>query len=350
MQKERETLLLSWVTQQLKELQECMAGNGALIPVSGDASFRRYFRVITDNRSLIAVDAPPEHENNEAFVKIDRILEEEGLLVPHIIAVDFQQGFLLLTDLGDQLLLPNLNDTTVEQHYQAALGGLDKIHGIPKQRLVDIPDYDQQKLLSELELFPHWFVGLYCGHTLSADENTMLEQQFSLLIESALNQPQVLVHRDYHSRNLMLQPDGALGVIDFQDAVVGAFTYDLVSLIKDCYIRWPSQQVEQWALQFLKRWNEHNPGQSMEREAFLTSFHWMGLQRHLKVLGIFCRLYLRDDKPGFLNDLPLIWNYAVEVTGRYEALSDLHVWLTETLYPLFVKRQPAVADFVLEPK
>lgn len=350
MQKKRESLLLAWVTQQLKEMDEVFEGNGTLIPVSGDASFRRYFRVMTGNGSLIAVDAPPEHENNEAFILVDRVLEGEGLLVPHILAVDLRQGFLLLTDLGDQLLLPNLNSSTVEQHYQTAMQGLEKIHAIPKERLEGIADYDHQKLQTELELFPEWFVDRYCGHSLSADERSMLDQQFELLIESAMQQPQVLVHRDYHSRNLMLQADGALGVIDFQDAVVGPFTYDLVSLIKDCYVRWPAHQVEAWAIEFLNRWNEKSPGQTIDQEIFLTEFHWMGLQRHLKVLGIFSRLYLRDDKPGFLNDLPLIWHYVIEVTGRYDALNELHQWLTRTLYPLFVQRQPSVAEFVLEPK
>lgn len=304
----------------------------SLQPLSGDAGFRTYYRV-SCHPTLLAVSAPPEHENNEAFVNIALLLKEQGVHAPQIIAVDFARGYLLLEDFGDQLLLPLLNEKTVDVLYTKAESTLLSIQQIDVAGH-SIPIYDHSRLLSEMNLFPEWFVTQLLGVELSGSEQQLMASTFEILVESALSQPAVLVHRDYHSRNLMLLGDSDIGVIDFQDAVTGPFTYDLVSLLRDCYIRWPAGEVSRRALNYYRRAVAAGIATPVSDKQFFRWFDLMGLQRHIKVLGIFARLFLRDGKAGYLNDLPLVIRYTLEQLDSYSELKDFRVWLEQRVLPV----------------
>jgi len=320
--------LSEWVQQQAAA--QTIEVDAELQPVSGDASFRRYFRASGPEGSWIAVDAPPEHEDCEPFLAIAQAWHARGIAVPRVIASDPEQGFMLLEDFGDRLLLPELAEETVEQHYAQAFETLRQIQRTAGQPA--LPPYDSVMLAREMALFPEWFLTRLLGLELSEDEYRLLGLVAKLLIESALAQPQVSVHRDYHSRNLMLLEDGRLGVIDFQDAVHGPITYDLVSLLRDCYIQWPDAQVRFWVEAFRQRLCQDGvevAGQGM----FQQQFDLMGMQRHLKVLGIFSRLWLRDGKEGYLDDLPRTFGYLYRVAARYEELDPFVNWLQQRVAP-----------------
>jgi hypothetical protein len=303
---------------------------GTLLPVSGDASFRRYFRFTVDQRSWIAVHAPPDKENNQAFVDVAALFADHGLNVPVLLAWDREQGFMLLTDFGDQLLWPLLDADSVDMWYQKSLAAVAQLQAIPLNH-AKLPYYDSQRLQTELRLFTEWFVEKLLDYSLSLAEQQRIDTVFSILTQSALAQPQVVVHRDYHSRNIMVLPSGELGLIDFQDAVIGPYTYDPVSLLRDCYIVWPREKVEQWLESFRKNyWPDEQPA------TLLRDFDWMGLQRHLKVLGIFARLNLRDGKPRYLDDLPLVLHYTLSVARRYKEFNAFAQWFDEMLMPKIV--------------
>jgi aminoglycoside/choline kinase family phosphotransferase len=320
--------LLSWCRQSLALAES--AGN--LLPVSGDASFRQYFRFSLQEQSWIAVHAPPDKENNQAFVDVAKLFADHGLRVPVLLAWDREQGFLLLTDFGDQLLWPLLNTETVDHWYGRSMAAIAQLQAIPLAHAT-LPYYDSRRLQTEMGLFTEWFVEKLLGCTLSLAEQQRLDTVFSILTQSALSQPQVIVHRDYHSRNLMVLPTQELGLIDFQDAVVGPCTYDLVSLLRDCYIAWPRENVEQWVEKFR---NDYWPDEYAA--TFRRDFDWMGLQRHLKVLGIFARLYLRDGKPNYLNDLPLVLHYTLSVARRYPEFKDFVQWFDAVLMPKIIQQ------------
>jgi aminoglycoside/choline kinase family phosphotransferase len=313
----------------------------ALTAVAGDASNRRYFRALLGGSSYILVDAPPATEKNRAFLTVRELLAGAGVRVPDLYAADIARGYLLLEDLGDRLLLAELDADSVDDRYRDAMGVLLQIAAIDAST-VPLPAYDEALLTEELGRFPTWFVEALLGYCPDAGEQSLLEAAFARLIASALEQPRVLVHRDYHSRNLMPQGDGSLGVIDFQDAVRGPVTYDLVSLLRDCYIRWPAAQVEGWALAYRDMLQARGlPGLANE-EGFLRWFDLMGLQRHIKVLGTFARLYLRDGKPAYLDDLPLVVQYVREIAERYAAddpvLAEFQQWFERRLTPLIAQQ------------
>ncbi|MEM8659638.1 MAG: phosphotransferase [Pseudomonadota bacterium] len=327
--------LLQWAMVALD------APAGATLPtvdsVAGDASPRRYFRASIQGRPYILVDAPPATENNRAFAHVRQLLEEAELKVPTLFAADLQRGHLVLEDLGDRLLLDELDATTVDAAYSQAFAALLKLARIDTAT-VALPAYDQTLLVQELQRFPEWFVQSLLGLNLSEDENSLLTSVFHTLVASALEQPQVVVHRDFHSRNLMPQPNGELAVIDFQDAVVGPLTYDLVSLLRDCYIRWPESKVEAWVLGYYD--TMASAGLSVgdaDKARFLQWFDLMGLQRHIKVLGTFARLYLRDGKAAYLRDLPLVVSYVIDVLDshveREPTLASFRQWFGERLMP-----------------
>ena len=306
--------------------------------------------------SLIAVDSPPEKENNPAYINVAMAFQRYGVTTPKILAVDFANGFFLLEDFGYQLLHPELlAGSLAEEHsparlsaanyYQQAESVLLDIQRVEPSPSVFAP-YDAQRLQSEMDLFADWFVGQLLGVELDDYESSMLSELFSRLIESAVEQPQAVVHRDYHSRNLMLLEDGALGVIDFQDAVVGPITYDLVSLLKDCYLRLPREQVISRALDYKRRLETELSTGSISDDQFLRWFDLIGLQRHIKVLGIFARLSLRDGKQAYLKDLPLVIRYALEAAQglqsaqgfesaqRDEVGQAFYSWFVERIEPL----------------
>lgn len=319
-----------------------------LAMVSGDASFRRYFRLHHDQGSLIGVDAPPDKENSRPFVAIARALFAHQVHVPEVVAVDFEQGFMLLSDLGDTLLRPCLTADTVDELYGRAMDELLHLLSSPHPQDYALPPYDRARLMTEMALFRDWFIDRYLALPLSAAEAALIDDTCGLIADRVLEQPTVFVHRDYHSRNLMVLPTGRMGVIDFQDAVTGPVTYDLVSLLRDAYVEWPSAQVAGWVEQFRARLlAEGLIPATVDREAFLAWFDWMGAQRHLKILGIFARLSLRDGKHGYLNDIPLVFKYLVDEIRDYPALRPFHDWLVARVVPAYLAKQPDALPFLI---
>lgn len=302
-------------------------------PASADASFRRYFRVDgSDGRpARIVMDAPPSHEDCRPFVQVAALLGEAGLNAPQVLAWDEAQGFLLLSDLGSRTLLAELQaqDFSTRDGLRAAdqlyRGALDAL--IPLQRIdaqAQVPAYDAALLRRELDLFPEWYVARHRGVTLDAKQRESLEKMFALILRVCEAQPAVLVHRDFHSRNLMVGSDPARpGILDFQDAVWGPVTYDAVSLLRDAYIEWDEAIQIDWAARYWERARKAGVAIQPDFGTFWRDFEWMGLQRHLKVLGIFARLHHRDGKDGYLKDLPLVWRYAHHVAMRYSVLTPL---------------------------
>lgn len=303
----------------------------SIAPASSDASFRRYFRVQFGGESRIVMDAPPEKEDSHPFVAIARQLRSIGLNVPEILAEDFEQGFLLLSDLGSRQYLDELNEQSVERLYGDAMGALATLQarGPQADRL---PPYDRALLLREMELFREWLLDRHLGLTLGESEQKLLDETFSLLADSALAQPAVSVHRDYHSRNLMVSEHNP-GILDFQDAVYGPVTYDLVSLLRDCYIAWPRERVEGWVLAYHDIALDNGILHERQQGRFLHWFDLMGVQRHLKASGIFARLNHRDGKPGYLKDIPRTLDYVVEVSSRYPQLVPFLHLLEDRVLP-----------------
>ncbi|MCL4756897.1 MAG: phosphotransferase [Rhodocyclaceae bacterium] len=295
-----------------------------LQPASADASFRRYFRILPADGgpSLIAMDAPPEKEDCRPWLAIADLMRRAGVQVPTVFAEDVAQGFILMSDLGSTTYLDALDDDNAARLYADALGTLAAIQSCDARG--HLPDYSHELLMREMRLFEEWYLGRHLGVTLGAAERTTLEQMLERITAVNLAEPRVLVHRDYHSRNLMHLPCGASpGVIDFQDAVRGPITYDLVSLLKDAYIRWE----EDFTLDLLARYWQTARSLGLPVRADFADFHrdfeWMGVQRHLKVLGIFARLYHRDGKEGYLKDLPLVYEYLHAACRRYRDLGPL---------------------------
>lgn len=309
--------------------------------LSGDAGARRYYR-LPGQPPLLLVDAPPAGENSERFVALAEDLRAAGVHTPRVLASDTERGFLLIEDFGDRLLHGELNTETVPTLYGEALFTLLALQQAPRPAYLG--DYNQGELRREMALFPEWFADKLLGHRLSETDRALLEDTFTRLEACAAEQPRVLVHRDYHSRNLLLAEGGTLGVIDFQDAVWGPLTYDAVSLLRDCYIRWPREQVRQWALAYGNMAAEVGLLGPVGGERFLRWFDWMGLQRHIKVLGIFARLHLRDGKDGYLADLPLVMRYTLEVADAHPELADFADWFRRTLLPL-AERQSWYRDY-----
>ncbi|MEJ2455602.1 MAG: phosphotransferase [Candidatus Thiodiazotropha sp.] len=313
-----------------------MIGEYQIEPASGDASFRRYFRVTTGDCSYIAMDAPPEKEALEPFLKVARSFEAIGLNVPHIHAEEHAKGFLLLGDLGSVLYLDRLDADTVERLYGDALGALVTIQACgPREGL---PAYDRALLMREMELFREWLVGRELSLSLSPDEHGMLDTTFTALADNALQQPQVCVHRDFHSRNLMVTPSHNPGILDFQDAVIGPVTYDLVSLLRDCYISWPDQQVEAWVQGYFELAVQSGVLHDEHEHQFQSWFDLMGVQRHLKASGIFARLNRRDGKPGYLKDIPRTLGYISPLNQRYPLLDGLVRLIRSKVLPALARR------------
>jgi aminoglycoside/choline kinase family phosphotransferase len=297
-----------------------------LEPASDDASFRRYFRLKHNNATFIVMDAPPEKENCVPFIDIAERLLAVNINVPRIIEKDLKQGFLLLSDLGESQYLDALTEETVDTPYVNSLYRAAMQELVIMQQHADtkkIPAYDEKLLLQEMELFRDWLLQEHIGLELTAESQAMLDEVFKLLVNEALSQPRVFVHRDYHSRNLMLNGAAgeAPGVLDFQDAVEGPFTYDLVSLLKDCYIKWPDQQVRDWANNYFAQIAGEYP--DVDATRFMRWFDLMGVQRHLKASGIFARLYHRDGKTGYLTDIPRTLSYIIDLHDEYPELQGL---------------------------
>ena len=325
--------LQKWIQQSLNKRPDIVLDGGLLLtPLSGDAGFRRYYR-LNSKPSLLAVTAPANSGTSEStayFAILSHALRQSSITVPDVLAYQATNNYMLLEDFGDRIFFNELNNNTADYLYRKALTELIKLQKIP-QDTINIPDYNQALLRSEMEFFREWFVGKLLGYSLSMQEQQLIDCTFTFLEEQALAQPQVFVHRDYHSRNLLVRADSAPGIIDFQDAVWGPATYDVVSLLRDCYLRWPLQKVENWAIGYADMATESEVIPKVSQDQFLQWFDTMGLQRHIKVLGIFARLWLRDNKPQYLNDLPLVLRYTIEIAERYRETRSLATWLSTFL-------------------
>ena len=314
-------------------------------PASNDASFRRYFRVSFHNtvehqpagQSFIVMDAPPDKEDIIPFIDIASCLEKTGVHVPHLYAINHEDGFILMSDLGGTAYLSLLESDSgserAEKLYSDAMSALLIMQmGVKSEQFSELQtaltDYDEQRLRQEMQLLPDWYIKVHCQQELNEKDSQILEQAMQRLVESAQEQPQVFVHRDYHSRNLMFFQEHNPGIIDFQDAVLGPITYDLVSLLRDSYIAWPEEQVYHWVEQYRQKLIREQLLPEDSKQQFIRWFDWMGIQRQLKVVGIFCRLNYRDGKSNYLNDIPQTLDYLFRSCSRYPEFSDLLQLLT----------------------
>ena len=301
-----------------------------LLPLAGDASFRRYFRLYYEQYVYVVMDAPPEKETMTPFINIGNKLASIGIHTPQIYAADSENGFALLEDLGDQLLLNSISRENADTLYTAAIATLIQLQQCPVND-PQLPHFDKAFMLKEISLFREWFLQTYLGLQLNSDEEKLLTTTFDWLTTQIATQPSVFIHRDYHSRNLIVIDEknpNDMGVIDFQDAMKGPFTYDLVSLLKDCYIQWPREQILHWLTDFYYQLPiEHD----YSINAFTQAFDLCGLQRHLKVLGVFCRLHLRDNKSAYLRDLPLTFDYVTTCCQSYPELQPFYTFLEQKI-------------------
>src|SRR6202162_2449961 len=322
--------LTRWVFEDLG-----FAG-GQIAPASVDASFRRYFRVTRDADTYIAMDAPPEKKKLEPFLKVAMILLGIGLNAPVVLAQDRKRGFLLLSDLGKRQYLDELAaEGAAQRLYADALGALSAMQLADPGSMGGLPRYDRAMLMREMELMPEWFLERHLGLQISAAERGMLNRLFEALAQSALQHPATFVHRDYHSRNLLVTTENNPGILDFQDAVAGPVTYDLVSLLKDCYVAWPAPRVRAWALQYRDRLLATGFPLSATEPEFIRWFDLVGLQRHIKVLGIFARLYYRDGKSQYLKDLPRVLRYVRDAALNYAEAAEFADFIAGRIEPEF---------------
>lgn len=341
----RKDQLFDWARKQIVEQNISLDTDLEFTTASDDASFRRYFRLTTGKKSFILMDAPPELENSEPFVDVGRLLFAHGIAVPQILAVDLDQGFMLLSDFGskDYLIELNLDESDSQfqdQLYEEALKALLEIQKIPVE--TQLPLYNRELLVQEMILFNEWFLPRLLDLSLSGAESQLLDNTFNLLVENAEAQPQVLVHRDYHSRNLMVLSKDIVspGILDFQDAVIGPVTYDLVSLLRDCYISWPDDYVYGKVLTYRSRLvGAGLLSKEVKESEFERWFDLMGLQRHIKVAGIFSRLNFRDGKERYLQDIPLVVSYIRRVVAKYAELSEFSRWVEEVVVEAMKKKR-----------
>lgn len=328
MLKTRETALKHWLSEQF----EC--SDITLKPLTGDAGFRRYFRFQHQQRNYIAVDAPSAYCNNQAFIDIQARIKQAGVLVPNIHCVDKQHGFFCLSDLGEVLLADKLTADSVEHHYKKAIALIPKLAKIPTDNL---PSFDDDFVQRELDIFSEWLLKEHLTINLSVQEQHELQQNFEVLKQNIKLQPKVFMHRDFHSRNLMWQ-DQSLAVIDFQDAVYGPLTYDIVSLLRDCYVRWPDEQIQALLNYFITTYGTQLTQEKIDFDTWLRWFDLTGLQRHVKAAGIFARLNHRDGKAGYLKDIPLTLSYIIDVSAKYPELEYLNLLVKNKVLPSIKKR------------
>jgi N-acetylmuramate 1-kinase len=318
--------------QRQKQLSDWLSGlypneEFTITPASADASFRRYFRAtFADGSTRVAMDAPPQHEDCKPFLHVGKLFEDAGTHVPHVYAQDLEQGFLLLSDLGNTTYLQGFPSGNPGQLYDDATDALIKIQLASKKN--ELPPYDEALLRRELNLFPEWYIAKHLGVTLNEKQQSKLEEVFKRILANNLAQPCVYVHRDYHSRNLMLSEPNP-GILDFQDAVYGPITYDLASLFKDAYIKWEEEEIMDWLIRYWEKARKAGLPVREDFGEFYRDYEMMGVQRHIKVLGIFARLYHRDGKDGYLKDMPLVMDYLRRACERYIDLKPLLVLLME---------------------
>ncbi|MDH0562735.1 aminoglycoside phosphotransferase family protein [Acinetobacter courvalinii] len=329
MNTQREQLIQTWLQATLQSDQF------EINFLAGDASFRRYARIKLQNKTYMLMDAPPEKEDCAPFVNIDEFFDQNGVRVPHIVAKDLTQGLLLLEDFGDVVLSTLLNDKTVDEYYAQSFKQLIELQQVDGQ--AHLPAYSYDKLMAEMRLLTEWMLPSLNIQPTEQQLET-IEQAFDFLAIEATQQPQVIVHRDFHSRNLMkIEGEQELGVIDFQDAVIGADTYDLISITRDAYVQWNAERVYQWFEVFYNLLpasaKENRSFQQFKRDADL-----MAIQRHIKILGIFVRLFERDGKSGYLKDLPRVMWYLLEESQGYDELNEFMQFINDVVMPKFIAK------------
>lgn len=311
---DRLQILENWLKDQFPD------ESFTISPASSDASFRRYYRVNPGNTTYIVMDAPPVHEDCRPFVRIAQIFGEAGVNLPKVISQDLDRGILLLGDLGSSTYLDVLREDNADTLYSDATDALIRIQLSSRPGI--LPEYDEALLRREMDLFPQWYLQTHLGAEPGPDQTALLESVFSKLLKNVLSQPRVYVHRDYHSRNLMLTEPNP-GILDFQDAVYGPITYDIVSLFRDAYIAWEEERVLDWVIRYWEKARKSGLPVSPDFGEFYRDFEWMGAQRQLKVVGIFSRLFHRDGKKQYLDDIPLVLSYLRKTCARYAELSPL---------------------------
>ena len=311
--KKRKDQLVNWLRQFFNENEIV-----ELKAMVNDASFRKYYRIWAKNKSYVIMDAPLDKEKPDVFFRVSRLLEHYGVAVPRCFEYNQEEGFLLISDFGDGLFSHYLLEENMEMYYQKALNVLQEIQEVDANL---VPDYEYTKFMTEQMLFIEWYLK-YINYVADDKEINELQRLFALLAKSACEQPKVFVHRDFHSRNIIVKKDQSLGIIDYQDAVRGPVTYDLVSLLKDCYIDWPREKILPLVIENYHALRKKGLCQDISSEKFIEWFDLMGLQRHIKCLGIFTRVYLRNNRDGYLKELPRVRAYILDVVNRYDCLSD----------------------------
>jgi len=330
---ERERLLEDW-------LKSSLGGDFVLHPLAGDASFRRYFRLTLSNQSYVVMDAPPSLEAIHPFVAIAEALRKMNLQTPAIFAAEWNMGFLLLSDFGDETYLKALRPENADSLYRSALSALAILQTCRQVDGLIIPPFAGSFMQQEWAWHQEWFLNKWLGLTLPTTE---INHCINMIIESATTQPQVFMHRDFHSANLMVLPNQQVGILDFQDAFMGPLTYDLVSLLRDCYIDWPEEKVRAWALFYLSTLQAQGAMQNVEEAQFLKWFDWMGIERHLKALFTFARKAVRDQQPHYLQHVPRTLHYLQTVSERYPELAPLTSYI-HTVTPAAIAKVNACAQ------
>ncbi len=320
-------VLQQWICHQLS------VENIQLYAMSGDAGFRCYYRFFHQGESYIAVDAPVDKSDNPAFVFMQEQLNKQGVLVPEIIAVDLSLGFFCLADFGETLLADILTSENMSATYKKTIKILPQIQLAVPRNSDKLPHYDKAFVERELNIFTEWLLVEHLSISLTDNEKRQLSLCFSILTKNMLSQPQVLVHRDYHSRNIMVLANNEFGIIDFQDAVIGPITYDIVSLLRDCYLKWPNKEINLLLDYYIDIVTEEQSLEAITREQWQRWFDLTGLQRHIKASGIFARLHHRDNKSGYLGDIPLTLSYILEISEQYPELKFLHQLLSQKVLP-----------------
>jgi len=326
----REKAILHWLSST------CQIQPVSLQPMPSDASSRRYFRLITKEKSLVVMDAPPPQENCHSYVAIAKALRQMGLSTPDIIEADLHSGFLLITDFGEATYLRTLTSANADPLYGEALNALANLQACRLVQDHTVSPFTANFMREEWALHKEWVCCKLLGLSLPLAEKE-LDACYELLVESAVTQMQCFMHRDYHSANLMVLPEGGCGILDFQDAFIGPVTYDLASLLRDCYIDWPKERVDHWAISYLQRLKNRGELKDVTDQTFLRWFDLMGMQRHLKCLMTFARKQVRDHQPRYLKHIPRALSYLIHTSHRYPELARLHDYYRITVQPAFLR-------------